>query len=78
MAGRLRQSKPGKPGIARRRAGRGFFYVDADGNRVTDPETLARIKDLVIPPAWTDVWICPWPKGHIQVVKLISKLMFKS
>lgn len=68
MAGRLRQSKPGKPGIARRRAGRGFFYLDADGIRITDPETLARIKGLVIPPAWTDVWICPWPNGHIQVL----------
>ncbi|MBT2515397.1 DNA topoisomerase IB [Arthrobacter sp. ISL-30] len=68
MAGRLRQSKTGKPGIARRRAGRGFFYLDETGARITDPATLARIKDLAIPPAWKDVWICPWPNGHIQAL----------
>jgi DNA topoisomerase IB len=50
------------------KVGRGFRYVDQDGNRLTDPEVLARIKALVIPPAWTDVWICPWPMGHIQAV----------
>jgi DNA topoisomerase-1 len=68
VAGRLRQSKPGKPGIVRRRAGRGFFYLDPSGARVTDPTTLLRIKDLAIPPAWKDVWICPWPNGHIQAM----------
>lgn len=68
MAVRLRQSKPGKPGIARRRAGRGFFYLDEYGNRVTDPEVLDRIRQLAIPPAWTNVWICPWPNGHIQAL----------
>jgi DNA topoisomerase IB len=48
------------------RHGRGFAYVDADGNRVRDTDTLQRIDALVIPPAWEDVWICPWPNGHIQ------------
>jgi DNA topoisomerase IB len=48
------------------RHGRGFAYVDADGNRVRDTDTLQRIDALVIPPAWDDVWICPWPNGHIQ------------
>jgi DNA topoisomerase IB len=56
------------PGIQRVRRGRGFSYVDADGRRVSDPETLERIAALVIPPAWTDVWICPHPRGHIQAV----------
>ena len=42
------------------------MYVDADGARVTDPDTLARIRALVLPPAWQDVWICTWPNGHIQ------------
>jgi DNA topoisomerase IB len=65
---RLRRSDPAAPGIARRRAGRGFVYRDDLGNSVTDTETLARIRDLVIPPAWTEVWICPWPHGHIQAV----------
>jgi DNA topoisomerase IB len=46
--------------------GRGFTYVDAAGERVTDAMTLQRISDLVIPPAWVDVWICPHPNGHIQ------------
>src|SRR4051794_19529527 len=63
---RLRRADTGGPGIRRRRAGRGFTYVDADGVRVDDTEVLARIHDLVIPPAWEDVWICPYPGGHIQ------------
>lgn len=55
-----------RPGLARRRAGKGFTYVDALGRRVTDAATLARIRALAIPPAWTDVWICPQATGHIQ------------
>jgi DNA topoisomerase IB len=63
---RLRRVDCAEPGIRRVRRGRGFSYVDTDGNRVDDPETLRRISDLVIPPAWADVWICPIPNGHIQ------------
>ena len=55
-------------GITRRRRGRGFEYLDCDGSRVDDLATLQRIKDLGIPPAWTDVWICPFPNGHLQAV----------
>ena len=62
----LRHSSDDRPGITRHRAGRGFTYRDADGDRVRDPETLARIKRIAIPPAWTDVWICPAPNGHLQ------------
>jgi DNA topoisomerase IB len=65
---RLKRVDCSGPGIARRKAGRGFTYVDEDGNRVTDPEVIQRIKELVLPPAWTDVWICPYPMGHIQAV----------
>ena len=54
------------PGIRRRRAGRGFTYLDADGRAVRDKATLARIKRLAVPPAYTDVWICPSPNGHLQ------------
>jgi DNA topoisomerase-1 len=62
----LRYSSDDRPGITRRRSGKGFAYRDADGRPVRDAETLARITAIVIPPAWTDVWISPWPNGHIQ------------
>lgn len=54
--------------MTRRRRGKGFEYLDADGRRVDDVATLQRIKDLGIPPAWTDVWVCPHPNGHLQAV----------
>lgn len=63
---RLRRSDPSGPGIVRRRRGRGFEYRDAAGRPVRDRATLDRIAALVLPPAWRDVWICPWPNGHIQ------------
>ena len=53
------------PGYRRRRAGRGFAYYDLDGSLIKD-DRLDRIRGLAIPPAWKDVWICPWPNGHIQ------------
>ncbi len=52
--------------MMRRRRGRGYSYTDADGRPVTDPATLERITSLVIPPAWTDVWICADERGHLQ------------
>jgi len=55
-----------KPGIRRRRAGRGFTYSGSGGGRISDAATLKRIKALAVPPAWTDVWICPKQGGHIQ------------
>jgi len=55
-------------GIRRQRCGRGFRYFAADGTPLTDAGALARIKALVIPPAWEDVWISPLPEGHIQAV----------
>ena len=66
--GRLRRSVCDGPGINRQRRGSGFVYFYGDGRRVTEPDLLARIKALVIPPAWRDVWICPWPNGHIQAM----------
>ncbi|WP_300573070.1 DNA topoisomerase IB [Phenylobacterium sp.] len=56
------------PGLARKAGPDGFRYVDAQGAPVTDKTTLARIEALVIPPAWTEVWICASPRGHIQAV----------
>ena len=55
------------PGIRRRRHGRGFTYVDAEGRTIRDAQMLRRFRSLVIPPAWTEVWICPDPNGHLQV-----------
>ena len=66
---RLRRANPHSPGIHRTRHGRGYTYTwSQTGERVEDPDTLERIEALVIPPAWKDVWICPWPHGHIQAV----------
>src|SRR6476659_8411817 len=65
---RLRRSAVRGPGIRRVGRGKGFSYEDPSGTPVTDAETLQRIKDLVIPPAWKNVWICPYPNGHIQAV----------
>ena len=55
-----------RPGIRRRRYGKGFRYIGVDGVVVKDPEALRRIRSLAIPPAWTDVWICNNPNGHLQ------------
>jgi DNA topoisomerase IB len=63
---RLRRSDCGAPGITRRGRGRGFEYLDPDGERIDDPETLERIAELAVPPAWRDVWICLDPLGHLQ------------
>ncbi len=62
----LRYVDDSRPGIRRRKRGRSFSYVRADGRMVTDAATLKRIRSLAIPPAWTEVWICPTPNGHIQ------------
>jgi DNA topoisomerase I len=65
---RLRRSSPDQPGWTRRRRGKAWSYLDEKGAPIRDPEALERIKGLVIPPAWTDVWICPHPRGHLQAV----------
>ena len=62
----LRYVSDAQPGILRKRQGKGFRYIGVDGKPLRDPETLARIKSLVIPPAWKQVWICTNPKGHLQ------------
>ncbi|GAB2684217.1 DNA topoisomerase IB [Thalassiella azotivora] len=64
---RLRTVSPSGRGWTRRRNGRGFRYLDAQGSPLC-PDDLLRCKELVIPPAWKDVWICPHPNGHIQAV----------
>jgi DNA topoisomerase-1 len=64
----LRYVSDHDPGLRRRHGGTGFDYLGPDGRPVKDEATLHRIRKLAIPPAWTDVWICPDPRGHIQAV----------
>jgi DNA topoisomerase IB len=66
VTSRLRRSDSSGAGILRRKRGRGFSFEDGAGTKITDEETLGRIRDLAIPPAWKEVWICPDPNGHIQ------------
>lgn len=66
LTARLRASTDAKPGLHRERAGKGFRYRDASGKLVRDAKTLARIRALAIPPAYTDVWVCADPLGHLQ------------
>jgi DNA topoisomerase IB len=63
----LRRTSPEQPGWTRRRAGKGFVFLDEHGERLA-PDDAERCRALVIPPAWKDVWICPNPRGHLQVV----------
>ena len=65
-SGRLRRSDCSGAGIHRRRRGHGFSFEDAAGTTITDDDTLERIRDLAVPPAWEEVWICPDPLGHVQ------------
>lgn len=62
----LRYVSDARPGIRRRKSGKGFTYTRADGRKLTESDVLGRIKSLAIPPAWTDVWICPFADGHLQ------------
>lgn len=62
----LRYVTDAMPGIRRHRAGRGFRYIGPDGGGITDPDRIAWFKRLAIPPAWSDVWIAPIRRGHVQ------------
>ena len=64
---RLRRTSPDQPGWTRRRSGKGFVYLDQKGRRLSDDDA-ERVRDLVIPPAWEDVWVTPYPNGHLQAV----------
>jgi DNA topoisomerase IB len=64
--GRLRRSDCSGPGLRRVRRGRGFAYLDEQGRKLADDEVIARVRELAIPPAWQDVWICADPLGHLQ------------
>jgi DNA topoisomerase-1 len=62
----LRYVSDARPGIRRRRSGKGFKYLRPDGSKLCDARVLRRLRSLAIPPAWTDVWICPFADGHLQ------------
>ena len=64
----LRYTNDSEPGITRRRVGKGFAYYEPTGKRIEDPAVIERIEKIVIPPAWTNVWICPSPRGHLLAV----------
>jgi DNA topoisomerase-1 len=66
QAAGLRHVSDAQPGIRRLRSGRGFRYVGVDGQAIREPAELRRFRSLAIPPAWTEVWICPSPRGHVQ------------
>lgn len=63
---RLRRSRTGQPGWSRRRRGGGWQYLDSRGRTLSSRSVRKRVDGLAIPPAWRDVWICPWPNGHLQ------------
>jgi DNA topoisomerase I len=62
----LRYVSDAKPGVTRKRRGKSFQYFDTEGKAIRDKSEIARIKSLAIPPAWSNVWICPRPNGHLQ------------
>ncbi len=70
---RLKRADCSEAGLRRRRRGKGFEFLDQDGTRLTDEETIARIRELVLPPAWEHVWICPYPNGHIQATGIDAR-----
>jgi DNA topoisomerase-1 len=69
----LRYVSDARPGIRRKKAETGFTYARPDGTRLSEKEVLKRIKSLAIPPAWTEVWICPFADGHVQATGRDSK-----
>jgi DNA topoisomerase-1 len=73
MEGKLKYVRAGVPGYSRQRGKNGFTYYDQNGKVIDDLEVLDRILKLVLPPAWEDVWICPWPNGHLQATGIDSK-----
>src|SRR4051812_38153646 len=70
---RLRKADTGGRGRVRTGAGRGFFCVAVGGTRVSADDILARTHALVTPPAWEEVWICPYPGGHIQATGVAQR-----
>jgi DNA topoisomerase-1 len=66
----LRYVDDSAPGFSRKKVGTGFGFRDTDGKIIRDPEVIKRIRSIGIPPAYTDVWICPHPRGHIQATAI--------
>jgi len=73
MSGKLRYVKAGLAGYHRERDGQSFHYTTAEGEPITDEETLKRVQGLVLPPAWENVWICPWENRHLQATGIDAR-----
>jgi DNA topoisomerase-1 len=69
----LRYVRSDSKGYSRKRKGKQFSYLDTNSQTITDADTLTRIHALVLPPAWEDVWICPYPNGHLQATGIDTK-----
>jgi len=69
----LKYVSDGRAGVRRKKVGTGFAYTRADGSKLLEKDILKRIKALAVPPAWTDVWICPFSDGHIQATGRYAK-----
>jgi DNA topoisomerase-1 len=69
----LRYVNDAMPGIKRRRTGRSFSFYDHTGQKIGDPDVIKRIRSLVLPPAWKDVWICRYPNGHLQATGIDAR-----
>ncbi|WP_198666876.1 DNA topoisomerase IB [Taibaiella helva] len=69
----LRYIRPGQKGYQRRKKGKTFIYLDQENKQITDPEIIEHIQGLVLPPAWTEVWICPFPNGHLQATGIDAR-----
>ncbi|MBA2776451.1 MAG: DNA topoisomerase IB [Chloroflexia bacterium] len=69
----LRHVNDRKPGFTRTKRGTGWSFHNADGALIADKDEIQRIRSIAVPPAWTDVWICPWPTGHIQATGLDAR-----
>ena len=70
---KLRYVRTGMAGFSRQRSKNGFYYLDQHGERITDKEILERIRGLVLPPAWEDVWISPYENAHLQATGIDAK-----
>ncbi|WP_305095589.1 DNA topoisomerase IB [Croceibacterium aestuarii] len=70
---KLKHVEDSQPGISRRKAGRGWAYYDAEGERITDRDAIDRLNAVALPPAYTDAWFCPDPRGHIQATGVDDK-----
>jgi DNA topoisomerase-1 len=69
----LRYVRSDQKGFSRKAKGKKFIYLDTEGREIKDPDVIGHIQGLVLPPAWTNVWICPYPNGHLQATGIDAR-----